>query len=90
MMGKKEKFNLMGLHMIVYQETEKSYFKNSLSDGTNLKLKDNMIPILGAIIITTAMAEIHITPGELNLCRNASFFKRHFLNGKESQIFWHI
>lgn len=89
-MGKKEKFNLMGLHMIVYQETEKSYFKNSLSDGTNLKLKDNMIPILGAIIITTAMAEIHITLGELNLSAEMPFFKRHFLSGKEYQIFWHI
>lgn len=48
MMGKK-KFNIMGLHMIVYQEREPSYFKNSLRDGTNLKLKDNMRLILGAI-----------------------------------------
>lgn len=76
--------------MIVYQETEQSYFKNSLSDGTNLKLKDNMRPILGANIITTAMAETHNTWGAKSLCRNASFFKSHFLSGKESHIFWHI
>lgn len=32
-------FDLMHLHMRVYQETEESHFKKSLSDDTNLKLK---------------------------------------------------
>ena len=83
-------FDLMHLHMRVYQETEESHFKKSLSD-TNLKLKANTRPILLAIIITTAIAKIHTALRELHLSvSNTSFFKRHFLSGKESQISWHI